>query len=310
MSMLPKVLIITGDVNSIFTDVWGVLLSSLRAISDVTLSSDPVSSRQLLLTGEICSVLVVSPQPYLSSEEPYRILRDSVRNFAERQGGTVLFCGTFSSFINVTTFNAYFGNEWKLPWRFGDYHRSTFTINPSFNSNGTNPMASSTFDPVTAGLDKSYSQKAVHVKGASENGMVYTVSSESVLESRVFAPAALSDKTQSPTVFQCYGKGHVGFLGDVNGEDGSTKAILAMCGLTRSTTPPVVVAGTEDTDVGGVYCSGCGKQARKKGETMGENYKRCSKCKVCHYCSSRCQKAHWQAGHKEDCKYMNDDDED
>lgn len=140
--------------------------------------------------------------------------------------------------------------------------------------------------------------------------MVYILTSESVVESRVFAPAALSDKTQSPTVFQCYGKGHVGFLGDVNGEDESIKAVLAMCGLTSSTTPPVVVAGVEDSEAGRTYCSGCGKQARKKAETMGEKYKCCSKCKVCYYCCTRCQKAHWQAGHKGDCKYMNGNDDD
>ena len=164
MTSLPKILIITGDVDNIFRDVWTALLQRLKAASDVMFSSDPVSARRLLLAGDISSVLLVSPRPFLSFQEPYRILRDYVRNFAERQGGTVLFCGKFSSFIRPATFELYFANEWKLPWRSGTYVRKTFKINPHFNTNGVNRMASSTFDPATAGLYHQYSQKAPHVK--------------------------------------------------------------------------------------------------------------------------------------------------
>ncbi|KAA6409830.1 MAG: hypothetical protein FRX48_06442 [Lasallia pustulata] len=303
MASLPRILIITGDVDDTFRNVWTELLQRLKATSHVTFSSDPVSARRLLLGGEISSVLLVSPRPFLSSQEPYRILRDYVRNFAERQGGTVLFCGTFSSFVRPTTFELYFTNEWKLPWRSGSYVRETFKINTHFNTNGVNRMVSSTFDPATAGLYHEYSQKALHVKGVSKNVCVY-INSESDLESQV-APEAVSDKNESPTVFQCYGKGHVGFLGDCNGEDGTIEAILAMCGVTSTTRPPIVAAGAEDPEAGGWYCSGCGRQARMQGNAEGQNYKYCSRCKMCHYCSDFCQKAHWEASHKKECKFMN-----
>ena len=32
--------------------------------------------------------------------------------------------------------------------------------------------------------------------------------------------------------------------------------------------------------------------------------KRCSKCKIAHYCSEQCQKEHWHKTHKKHCKYM------
>ena len=102
----------------------------------------------------------------------------------------------------------------------------------------------------------------------------------------------------------------MGYAGDVNAESGTTKAVLAMCGLTSTTTPPVVIAGTSDPEAGGFYCSGCGKQSRSNGESKTEEYKRCGGCQASYYCSVPCQRAHWEAGHKKDCRYMgiNEDD--
>ena len=304
MPSLPKVLIITGDIDSIFTEVWKGLISSLQAKASVISSSDPAESSRLLLAGDVSSVLVVSPQPFLSPQKAHRVLRDHVRTFAEQQGGTVLFCGTFSSFINRISFDSYIGTEWKLSWRFGDYHRTTFAVNPHFRLDGVDGSAAANFDPMTAGLQSTYSQKAVQVKGAAKNARLYTTTSESQLESLVWAAMPMHNETQSPVVFQSYGKGRVGYAGDVNAEAGTTKAILAMCGLTVTTTPPVGTAGTSDPEAGGLYCSGCGKQARSNGEGKGEEYKFCSRCKACCYCSVPCQRAHWDAGHKRDCKYM------
>ena len=305
MSSLSKVLIITGDIDSLFIDVWESMILALKAKADVVFSKDPAISNQLLLSGDVSSVLVVSPQPFLSTQKPYRILRDNVRSFAERQGGTVLFCGTFSSFINSITFDSYFENEWKLPWRFGDYHRTTFTLNPRFDSTGRGQAASSTFHPIEAGLDKSYSQKAPNVKGIPMSIMLYVTISESMLESLVWSATPVNDHTQSPAILQCFGRGHVGYLGDCNSEDGTTKAVLGLCGLTSTTKPPQVVAGIEDPQAGGFYCWSCKKQ-----ESYGENYKRCAKCQACYYCSESCQRTHWLAGHKKNCKYMgiNSDD--
>lgn len=286
-----------------FRDVWAALLQSLKATSAVTFSSDPVSARRLLLAGDISSVLVVAPRPFLSLSEPWRVLRGHVRNFAERQAGTVLFCGTFAAFVEWPSFDLYFANEWKLPWRAGSYTRSTLEVNPHFNSNGGNRMAASTFDPVAAGLAGGFRQKALLVRGIEKNARVYVPGSGSHLDSRAGREVA-GDMNESPIVFQCYGKGHVGYLGDVNGDNATTKANLAMCGVTSTTRPPQVVAGSEDPRAGGLYCSGCGKQGRIGGNAEGEKYKCCFKCKMCYYCSARCRKAHWQASHKEVCKLM------
>jgi hypothetical protein len=49
----------------------------------------------------------------------------------------------------------------------------------------------------------------------------------------------------------------------------------------------------DDTDVqANAGCSVCGKSPATK---------KCSRCKVARYCTVECQKAHWTAGHKEEC---------
>ena len=290
----------------------GNLQSHLTCLVKVTSTqfSFPPQRYGLSSLGEFSVVLVVSPESYLSSQRPYRILRDHVKTFADQQGGIVLFCGTFSSFIKRTSFDSYFRNEWKLPWRFGDYHRTTLTINQNFHIIGKESHTTVNFDPKTASLEKAYSQKAVNVKNASMNSMLYVTTSASQLESRVFPSRSVDNKSQSPVIFQSYGKGYVGYLEDVNSEIGTTKAILALCGLSEDNQPPTTVARISNPNIGGRYCSGCGKQEMQVMDGHeSEIYKRCAKCKVCYYCSSRCQKEHWREGHKEDCKVMRDDDD-
>lgn len=46
-----------------------------------------------------------------------------------RNGGTAVFCCTFSSFISSTDFNQFFSTKLGLPWQFGDYIRTTVNLN-------------------------------------------------------------------------------------------------------------------------------------------------------------------------------------
>jgi len=39
-----------------------------------------------------------------------------------------------------------------------------------------------------------------------------------------------------------------------------------------------------------------------KVDAIGKQFKRCSGCKMALYCSTECQRNHWQNGHKENCK--------
>ena len=220
----------------------------------------------------------------------------------------MLFCATFSSFIKPTSFDLYFKNEWKLPWRFGTYYRTSLVVNPNFRIVRDEDNGPLRFNPSTAALEPQYSQKATHIKHAAQNSLLYVTTTESMSESNAFHSGSVDDSSQSPVVFQAYGKGYVGYLGDVNGEVGTVTAILVLCGLKGSTEPPKCAARSPTLSVGGFYCSGCGKQETEVENGDGdESYKRCGKCKVCYYCSSSCQRTHWNEGHKKVCRYMGDD---
>jgi hypothetical protein len=83
----------------------------------------------------------------------------------------------------------------------------------------------------TSGLAASYSQKTLHTKNVQRSDAVYLPSSESRIESAVFAPLAVGDRTQSPAAFARVGAGKVGYVGDVNNEGDTATAVLRMCGL-------------------------------------------------------------------------------
>lgn len=46
-----------------------------------------------------------------------------------------------------------------------------------------------------------------------------------------------------------------------------------------------------------MHCAKCYKPA----SSLSSKMKRCSRCKVRHYCSKECQQEHWRGGHKRDC---------
>lgn len=46
----------------------------------------------------------------------------------------------------------------------------------------------------------------------------------------------------------------------------------------------------------------CSSYVCKKIESQIGDFKRCSRCQLAYYCSRKCQKKHWNAGHKEECK--------
>ncbi|MCJ1392124.1 hypothetical protein MMC18_004991 [Xylographa bjoerkii] len=180
---------------------------------------------------------------YFSTEEPDRWLRDHVRNYAEHQGGTVLFCGAFTSWDRMPTIDMFFASEWQLPWAVGGRYWSTADLNPAFRIEVENE-GTITVVPCTANLEKAYSQKAVHLKEAPSKTMLYVTTEDSrcqwphmqahpISEDAELWPDPILDSGQSPVVFSAYGKGNVGFLGDAYGEIGTKRAIITLCGWAK-----------------------------------------------------------------------------
>ena len=305
----PQILIVTEEHGSLFSVIWKNLVSNLNYAANVMFEHEPAKAVSYLLSGAFSVALIVCPTIYFSTMKPNRSLRDYVRDFAEHQGGTVLFSGTFSSCVRPLDFDMYFESEWQLPWRIASCHRTTFALNPEFSLDENDHDMLPT-ELQTTGLESAYSQRAVHVRGAARNTMLYVPTEDSRLESLFFHLGRIHDLTLSPTVFQTWGKGHVGFFGDVTSEIGTTKTILVLCGLTRGTRQPSVISGESIPDAGEWYCAGCGKQKSSKAGIEEAAFKRCGRCLILHYCSKTCNAAHWSRRHWKECDYMkNEDDE-
>lgn len=134
------------------------------------------------------------------------------------RGGTLIFGGVFSSFSRPSDIKNMF-TTLGLRWESGDYHRTTCTVNPAMAQVNIRDLV------------QSYSQKALHLKNVRSSDAIYLPSSDSRIQSMVFAPDQVDDHSQTPAAFGPAGRGKVGYLGDVNAEDGTTNVLLAMCGV-------------------------------------------------------------------------------
>ncbi|KAI1359266.1 hypothetical protein F5Y08DRAFT_332494 [Xylaria arbuscula] len=119
-----------------------------------------------------------------------------------RRGSTVVLAAGFSSFVNEGQFNRCFGKA-GLPWKRGGYYRTDVNLRP-WNVNNR----------LKSQLLPDYSQKALYIKGAARSDVWYAGESDEVA-----------------VAFAKVGNGMLGYVGDVNGEDGSELVVLAMLGL-------------------------------------------------------------------------------
>jgi hypothetical protein len=128
-------------------------------------------------------------------------------------GGIAVVGSLFPSFITGSEFDRFF-DRWGLPWKMGDYHRTTFVLNPSTRQLSSN----------SANLTTSYSMKAVHLKDVMAEDVLYAPTEDSRVASTVDLPHV-------PVAYTRVGDGFLGYVGDVNAEEESTSVILAMLRL-------------------------------------------------------------------------------
>ncbi|KAH6607158.1 hypothetical protein Trco_003471 [Trichoderma cornu-damae] len=134
-------------------------------------------------------------------------------------GGIVVFGGSFAA-SSADALVKILKYTWDLPWEFGSYHRTTLSVN--------HQAVSST---LRSRLPASYSQKALYVYGMQQCEAWYLPTQDSVIEEYVPIPGPIVDFNESPVVFARCGNGHVGFIGDVQPEEGTILVTLAMLGV-------------------------------------------------------------------------------
>jgi hypothetical protein len=222
-SSQPRVFLISISSQPWFDDMYARFIDKLTERAKIQRASTaPAAVRHLASFKEDPPKAVLVTDPGATEKKQPKALLEHFLAYV-RSGGTVIFCCNFSSFIRPPHFNWFFRTKLDLPWEFGDYHRTTVHLNRS-NLRATQIL---NHHP---GVLESYSQKAVFLKNVDLSAMVYRPSEDSRIESYVFPPERVNLE-QTPVALTSYGEGWLGYVGDVNGEEGSDEIVLAMCGL-------------------------------------------------------------------------------
>ncbi|KAF9009608.1 hypothetical protein BDQ17DRAFT_1072795 [Cyathus striatus] len=222
----PFIVVVSLEHEDYYNDILFHLLSSLRAKIQVKQSFKKETALTYLSQPGLAGVYVMDAGIIRKSNSA--VLK-RLMEYVKDEGGQVCFGGMFPGCINRDEFAEFF-KGWGVQWNYGSYHRTTFALNAS------HPLVSS-----NSLLLKSYSMKALHVSNISPDVMLYRTTEESRLESFVFAPMKINKPGESPAVAARVGKGWLSFLGDVNGEKGSTGAVMAMLGVLDEIKAPVAV---------------------------------------------------------------------
>ena len=322
--MAPQVLLLqlgSATEADIFKELYAEFRLTIEAKFTTAVARTDAAAFRALENSTPQAVLVVDAG---LARQKSGNLQKRLAQFAS-DGGTVVLGCLFSSFVSPSDLNRLFKKRFGLPWKAGEYHRTTCTLNRTLQS---------VFgEHVFANLPNSYSMKATHLKDTSMTERVYAPSELSRTESLVFPPAKV-DSQQCPAVFVKHGRGFFGYIGDVNNEAGSQTLILAMLGQSTCQHPNfsrlynnsrtdtainsslsiTTAAMTIDTiarpsnyvdaDVLNKNTDSCPRtNIPNPGCVICKSLvpiKKCGGCHMTQYCSMTCQKVDWKA-HRKTC---------
>jgi len=179
--------------------------AAIRFLSNVNAGAEEFKLRAIFVTDP---GLTESDSDY-GQEQLQELLHGMLEYLTN--GGTVIFCCLFSGFISPPDLDRFFGQSFNLRWRFGNYERTTVHLNRNHSDKDI-------FNNVSY-LPAEYSQKAVFLRYVDPAAAVYRPHDDSPIDE------------QTPVAFTAFGRGWLGYIGDVNREEGSDSALLAMCRL-------------------------------------------------------------------------------
>jgi hypothetical protein len=200
-----SVLLISLNKQPFFDDMYSQVMAKLRSKADVTEVTHIASAMQHLLVAHQYAAAVVTDPEVM--DKGFIAVQEKLVDYA-RAGGTVVFGFHCSSFVRPNDLARFFKETWSVNWKSGDYTRSMFSLNHQANSVFRSRRGHN--------LPQQYSMKALHLRGTRAEDRIYISSPSS---------------NQSPAVFAKYGDGNLGWIGDVNTEDGTTELLLTMCGI-------------------------------------------------------------------------------
>lgn len=216
MSPKPTILLISLGKPHIFDEMYSDLLSALKAHSEFkeVISSKDIASA--LSTLKPSAVLITNPNFARVQHQTYH---EQIVGYA-KAGGTVVLCGLFSGICSPTVMEKHFQNVWGLPWTVGSFNRTIFSLNKQRPARLQHK----------SDLPSEIEMKAVRIKGAAKEDVVYSTTPDSMMEHLAMAQSA-HKPDEAAVVFTPIGNGYLGYIGDVGAESDTTDIVLAMCGL-------------------------------------------------------------------------------
>ncbi|KAK7037581.1 hypothetical protein VNI00_011073 [Paramarasmius palmivorus] len=198
-----------------FMDMYGEVYSALRKKVHIKQAFTPKTALSYMDSPNLVGIFITDFG--IADTKHSQVLQRIVQY--TKDGGLVVAAGQFSGNLCGPDDQRFF-RAWGLSWKRGSYHRTTFQKNQANELVKLNPS-----------LPQSYSMKALHMAGIGQEDAVYTSTSDSRLESLVWAPTPITNHDEAPAVQVRVGRGYFGYIGDVNTEDGTTSVLLAMLGL-------------------------------------------------------------------------------
>jgi len=208
----PNIMILTLDKSEFFHDLYEAFVRLLETKAELRQANTPEEARAAFNSHpKPAAILAADESLTVSTRIP--LVHDALSYV--RSGGVLIFMALFPGFTRPPDVKSLF-SRLDLPWRSGSYHRSTFKLNSEMTRFEKSALA------------ESYSQKALNLANVAYDDAVYLPTDDWEDESSVSGP---TDRIETPVAFAKVGEGKVGYVGDVNNEEGTTPVILGMCGL-------------------------------------------------------------------------------
>lgn len=222
----PAIMLLSLNREPHFDTMYSNLLTHLSTNATIKATNNASAILDHLAANQPAAILITDAALVGPTHEAFSAVLSALAEYV-RRGGTAIFCCHFASHAAPDALDGFFGAAFGLPWRRGEYYRTTFALN-----------AAAAKHVVVGGkaqqrrrLAAAYSQKAVHLQDVANAQAVYLPTAESKLESLVFTAERIEDRAQTPVAWARVGEGWVGYVGDVDAEGESDEVVLAMCGL-------------------------------------------------------------------------------
>ena len=214
-----NILIVSLEKEDYTDEIYAQFYQALQKNATLTEVKQPRAVHAKLSTTPRPNAVILS-DPALAHTKHQKLLTTLIDYV--RAGGTAVAALQFSTHLKPAQTRPFFA-RWGVPWERGAYYRMTTALN----------SAGVPAPPRKDALLPAVSAKALNVKNAPREHAVYLPTAQSHVESHVYAPDPVTGAMaqESPAVWTRVREGYLGYVGDVNGEQGSTRLILEMCGV-------------------------------------------------------------------------------